>query len=129
MPLSPEQRSSILLQNIDTDDCAVIALQAVTGYARDVAELELSGYYRSRGDGTPRGALENVLQRLGYQPVVEHNPTSPTPAMFALSHEYGTYLLYVKGHVMACVDGNLYNGSPKHWSSPLHQVTQLRPMR
>lgn len=127
--LSPERRSEILFQNIDTSDCGVIAIQAVTGWRRETAEKRMLKAGYSKEGGAPRGTLEKVLAAHGFKNVVYRkvDPREPqaTPATFAMVHEYGLWLVYVESHVMALVDGNLHNASPKHWHARVEAYSSV----
>lgn len=124
MALTPEQEQEITLRNIGTSDCAVAALMAVTGWPRLKAEplLEAGGY---RSDtGAPRGSIELALEQGGREALVQDRAGwhGDTPATFSMTHDVGLYLLYVEGHVMALVDGDLHNAVHR-WGRPLDGVT------
>jgi hypothetical protein len=108
--LSPEERSEIMLSNITGSDCGVIAFQAITGMDRVESErlCREAGDYQD-GEGISRYGMQLALRRVGYkaEPVYVSRETT---AVFSLGHEYGTYLLFTDGHVMALIDGDLYNG-------------------
>lgn len=125
MPLTPEERSSIMLTNISTSDCGVIAIQAVTGLPRKRAEqlCKKHGKYDPE-QGTPRGGLEAVLDKLGIDWEAMPYDRNDTPATIAARDEYSTYLVYVEKHVMALVGGDLHN-SRGHWRSPVDGLTRL----
>lgn len=122
--LTPEERSEISLRNIGSSDCGVIAIQAITGIKRSEAEdLAVANGYVT-GIGTARGGINKALQKAGYrlEPVIA---TRETPATFALTHEYGKYLIYVDAHVMALVDGDLYNGEGS-WHSRVEEIYAIQ---
>jgi hypothetical protein len=125
-PLTPEERSDILLRNIDTSDCGVIALQAITSAGRAVCDAAAKEHANYRpGVGTPRGGLEKTLRRMGYRT----QPVDPDPhdsvATFALRNEYGVFLIYTDKHVMALVEGDLHN-SVGSWSRPIEAITLVK---
>ncbi len=122
--LSDEKRSEIMLSNIDTSDCGVIAIQAVTGLPREEAEqlaVEVAGYVP--GTGTPMGGVDRAVRSAGKKVERVELPSGETAATFALMHEYGSHLLYIESHVMSCIDGDLFNAR-SFWGHPL-----LRAMR
>lgn len=121
--LTPEQRSEILLSNIATSDCGVIAFQAVTKAKRPVAEREMKRAGYKPETGTPRGAIEKALRKRGYK-TKDAPDFRQTPATFASTHEYGVYLVYTDRHVMALVEGDLHN-SRGHWHSPVEAITEV----
>jgi len=134
-PLTQAQRSEIWLTNIDTSDCGVIALQAVTGWSRKRAERELrkyGGYPSKETGGTPRGGIELALAANGVETESYPWAKTDTVATFALRHDYGRFLIYVtherngerSGHVMALVDGDLPN-SKGSWHDSPDQVTRV----
>lgn len=131
MTLSREQRSEIYLTNIDTSDCAVIAIQAVTGLSRHEAE-ELAlrhGYVPAEGcvdkrPGMPRGGINEALKRYGFTLRRITPDPGDTPATFSLCHEDGRYLVYIDKHVMALVEGDLHN-SRGCWSDPVEEIYEV----
>lgn len=129
--LTPEQRSEILLTNIDKADCGVIAFQAITGLCREAAEVKMEARGYSKTEGTPRGTVEAALKAEGYK--IEARPLfdgggRETAATFALTHEYGTFLIYTERHVMALVDGDLHN-SRGHWSREVELAEEVIPKK
>jgi len=117
-PLTDEQYAEVFKGNISTSDCGVVAFQAVTGLPYVEAEQRMTdhgGY--TPGSGTPRGGIELALAMLGYDAEVVELETQESPASLAVREEYGSFLIYIDTHVMALVEGNLYNarsftGSP-----------------
>lgn len=107
--LSPEEKSSITLSNIDTSDCGVIAIQAISGIPRSAAaRLAIKHGYRPL-HGTPRGGIDAALEELGFKLETILADGRDTAASFAVSHEYGKYIVYIEDHVMALIEGDLYN--------------------
>lgn len=124
--LTPEERAAYLHSNLDTSDCGVIAVQAITGLPySDALELAKAHGYVP-GEGTPRGGIDAALRDHGLdvQPVVV-DTQHETPATFTLKHEYGTYLLYTEAHVMALIEGNLTN-SRGNWGKPLEAARRVK---
>jgi hypothetical protein len=122
--LTPEQRSDILLSNICDKDCAVIAIQAITGYKRRAAE-QLARRFGYSDTGMHRGNIEKALSDRGYTLCPMTLNFGTTPAVFATTHEYGKFLVYTAQHVMALVDGDLYN-SRGMWHDRVEQITEIR---
>jgi hypothetical protein len=117
-----------MLSNIDTSDCGVIAIQAATKMNRDSAFKLASDYGYAAGVGIDRGAIETALVSIGWTCEPMDVYRNATPATFAMSHEYGLYLVYVDKHVMALVNGDLHNGKGS-WGQPIEQVTKIIPPR
>lgn len=123
--ISPERRSEIMFQNVGTSDCGVIALQAITGLTRDEAmkvAVELAGY--QEGVGVWRGRLNAALDKLGYKVEKIGINHGDTPATFAVTHEYGVFLLYTDGHVMVLREGDLLNAKGE-WRAPLEEAHRV----
>lgn len=123
MALSPEQRSSISLTNIDTHDCGVIALQAVTNGSREFCQKLLAAHGYVQGVGTPRGAIEGALREIGYT-CQKVRVVEETPATWWNTHERGVFLIYVPKHVMALVHGDLHNARG-NFGSPVDGLTEV----
>lgn len=121
--LTDEQRSGITLTNILEKDCAVIALQAITGWSRRRAHREASAAGYGDDHGAPRGTLEKALRTNGYTctPVLYEDHSAAT---FALTKDYGTFLVYVEAHVMGLIDGDLHN-SRGYWHDRVQEATQV----
>ncbi len=128
MPITPEERQAITHDNIGTADCGVAALMAVTGWPRGVAEPRLALHGYDAQAGTTRGGIEACLEEHGVECVlVDPNEWGgDTPATFSMTHEHGIYVLYVDRHVMALVQGDLYNAKAS-WRMPLNGVTVVLP--
>lgn len=123
--MTPERRSEIWLNNIESKDCGVIAIQAITCLPRSEAELlaRAFGYNPSSGIH-PRG-VEEALEANGYD-IVTANYEGHTAATFALTHEYGVYTVHVDGHVMALVEGDLHNAKTnKFWHMPVIDASRI----
>jgi hypothetical protein len=125
MPLTDEQRSDILFDNLLKKDCAVIALQAVTGWGlqrcMDLCQ-NVAGY--TEEDGTPHDGLPRILEQEGWH--VAQVPTEGrTAAVFAMDHDDDqTYLVYVHKHVMPLVCGDLHNGRGS-WAAPVLRALRV----
>lgn len=123
--LDEKRRSEILHHNISTSDCGVVAVQAITGCGYDAALAALEAHGYEDGVGTPRGGCEKALQDLGWKAELHPIETSTeTPATFAVTHEYGRFLIYVEGHVMALVEGGLMNGRGS-WGKRVEAVVRV----
>lgn len=122
--LTPEQKSEIMLSNIDTSDCGVIAIQAVAGIGRAEAEKVAMNFGYRPGHGTPRGGIDSAVRSLGYRvESVEIDP-GETAATFAVTNDYGRFLVYTDGHVMGLVEGNLTN-SRGQWRERVEAVKRV----
>lgn len=125
MAISEERRSEIFLSNIGLTDCGVIAIQAVTGWPRKRAlKFAIEKCQYDETSGTPHGAIDSALRAAGYRVEPVEHYVSSTAATFALTHEYGKFLVYVSGHVMGLVDGDLYN-SRSHWGKQLVRAAKV----
>jgi|SRR6185437_5867310 len=126
--LSKEERSEILLSNIGGADCAVVALQAAIGLSRPEA-VKLAKEHGWKEDGDDAGmythsiieALRATGRKITRLRLDQH---SQTAAVFALQHEYGTFVIFTPGHVAALVDGNLYN-SRSSWSAEVEEAVSV----
>lgn len=122
--LSPEQRSEIMLSNITNSDCGIIAIQAITQMSRAESErlCREAGDHQD-GEGISRLGLIFALRRVGYtcQPTLAERETA---AVFATTHEYGTFLVFTDGHVMALVEGDLHNGR-SDWHAPVEEAYRV----
>lgn len=119
-----QKRSEIWLTNIESDDCGVIAIQAITALPRDEAEaLAYEFGYRANAGILP-GGVASALKSIGYTIKRAQVERRETPATFALSHERGVYLIHVDAHVMALVDGDLHN-SRGSWHKPIMSIEQV----
>lgn len=124
--LTPEERAAYLHSNLDTSDCGVIAIQALTGLPYHEAEGLARRYGYVPGEGTPRGGIDKALQEHGMEvTAVFVDMLRDTPATFALKHEYGTYLLYTDKHVMAIIEGDLMNARGC-WGKPLEAARRVK---
>lgn len=123
-PLSAEARAAITRSNLTHHDCGVVALMAVTDLPYSKADQLCRRHGFTDTGGTPREALPQVLHDLGYphRPAEFHHGESV--ATFALRHEYGRWLVYIDGHVMPLVDGDLYNARG-WWSSPVVMALEV----
>lgn len=125
MAVSDEQRSEVLLQNIDTSDCGIVALQAITGWTRAQAEARAGQRY-AKGTGMMRGTIEATLREHGWvcAQVPRTEQQGETPGTWAFMHEAGMWLVYTERHVMALVDGDLHN-SRGHWHRPVEGIVRV----
>lgn len=101
------------------------AIQAVTGWsrARALKVAKADAHYRD-GSGVTRGNIERALVANGFEvEAVAYDPHDSV-ATFALANDWGTFLVYVDGHVMALVDGDLFNGRG-NWGKPLDGATKV----
>lgn len=124
--LTREQRSEIYVQNVDGSDCAVVALQALLGISRTAADelAERHGYPAPLG-GMLREDFRRALSEGCGGKLTEVAPDyGETAATFAVSHPDGRYAIHVDGHVMALVDGDLYNGR-SFWGYPVERAYRL----
>lgn len=124
MALSPERRSEITFGNVTSDDCGVVALQAVADLKRAEAMAALLGKGYEPGEGTTRGSVEEALRALGIDCYTSYDIGGETPASFALDHDSGSYLLYISGHIMALVEGDLHNARG-FWNAPLVKAVRV----
>jgi len=120
-----ERQSEILLQNLDYRDCGIVAIQALTGLPRKNAlklAIEESGY--DPEIGIYRGDLERSFRAVGY--TVSNYPLEPgtSVASFAIENERGSFIVYIEKHVMALVDGDLFN-SRGSWFDQVEMVKKV----
>jgi hypothetical protein len=105
-------------------DCGVIAIQAVTGYKRSFARKLANAVGYNPDKGMKRGTIEEALIKRGFKVNCYAPRPGTTPATFAVSHESGSYLIYIESHVMALVEGDLHN-SRGSWRMPVDQITEV----
>lgn len=117
--LTPEQRSEVVLTNISSADCGVVAAQAVTRLNRAETEKLVTEYgdYK-HGIGISRGAMVRALKHAGYKLTHVPQDHGETAAVFACRCEYGMYIVFTSNHVMALVEGDLHN-SRGDWHAPV----------
>jgi hypothetical protein len=123
--LTPERKSEIMLQNISTSDCGVIAAQAVTGLNRQkcVDACTKDGDYQE-GQGIARGGLNRTLLALGYKLTMIRLDPHETVATLAMRCEYGKFLVYTDGHVSALIDGYPHNARGD-WHTPVEEAYKV----
>jgi hypothetical protein len=87
----------------DDNYCTVIATSTVCEMSYDRAYKKLQRVGRKHRRGT--WMLYEVIRRQGYDMQEVANTKSMTVSKFAELYPRGTYLLHVRGHVVAVVDG------------------------
>lgn len=108
----------------ENNDCTVIALAAVTGVTYDEAHAACRAQGRKNGKGLLRSSMHQALRSLGFETLVVKRAeiiakypgnhknlgsvTTHHPARFkSVWRDGNNYLLHQKGHVSACVNGEL----------------------
>jgi hypothetical protein len=93
----------------ETKDCAVKAVSLVTGvhYADVLALMDAKG--RKPRKGTPMRIIYATLKHLGYTTVKIDTYDAKTVRTLErqMRHTKGTYLVWVRKHILAVVDGNV----------------------
>lgn len=125
MTLSADDKSEIFLTNVFSDDCGVIAIQAITGVSRSVAmsAAQDEGYTKD-GEGMPTKGVLNAIAKLTGKIMVEQDDLDDyfqeTVATYCAAHDDGVYLLFTKHfnprrperagyHFVTLRDGDPYN--------------------
>jgi hypothetical protein len=116
MAVVSRSAAEVLFENTNMTDCGLAAFQAVTKKTRD----ETEAIFAARGAYDPKTGvsptdLHSCLRLAGFKTERVEFTLGDSVATFALEHERGTYLVYTMTHVMALVEGDLYN-SDHCWS-------------
>ena len=98
----------------DRNNCFPVAVAVTTGIPYSDITYHLSHMGRRVGKGTPWSTISKYLPRMKFQIMKEYGTwyqrrTNPTVLQFAKSHPTGKYILIVKGHALAVVDGVIYD--------------------
>ncbi len=124
--LDPDRKSEITLANITDSDCGVIALQAVARLRRvDAVNLARTVGGWKDGHGMTNYNIHRCLTSLGHRIVPEQHSPGATVATFAVTHEYGRFLIYTDGHVGTLIEGDLRNMSKAEWHCPIESVIRV----
>ena len=110
----------------ENNDCTVVAIAATTGVTYDEAHAACAKFGRKQCKGMMRSSMHQALQSLGFELVPVLAPhiiakypgnhknlgsvTTHHPARFnSVWRDGNNYLLHQKGHVSACVNGELHD--------------------
>ena len=101
-----------------TDDCVKRAIVVVTGRSYADVQRRLNRYRRTTGAKryNSRENLHYALEALGAKPIPL--PRKMSAEEFAQTFSHGRYILDMKGHWSACVDGDIYDT----WDCSAEQV-------
>ncbi len=108
----------------ENNDCTVIAIAATTGVGYDAAHTACAAFGRVNKKGMVRSSMHNALKSLGFElvpvllkDIIAKYPgnhknlgsvTTHHPVRFnSVWRDGNNYLLHQKGHVSACVNGEL----------------------
>ena len=81
-------------------DCSVKAVAAATGVSYDKARAELAKYGRRHRKGASTWLIKNVLREMGFD-LEKVDVKAKTVRTVERELTYGTYLIFVRGHVLA----------------------------
>ena len=115
-------------RTIDTEnnDCVVRAMTIATGKSYDEMHALFKSHGRRNKCGTPFGVINAALACLGLPQLTRidtdyrlvcgryttrrQETSRPTLARFVSEHREGTYMVIIRGHAFAVIDGVQYDG-------------------
>jgi len=119
-------KSEVFRENLEDDDCGVIAAMAVTGLSYEETRELLAPIFRATasGRGLYRSDLNALLRTHGWIVQEVEVPYNLTVAMVPDRFTDGHYLIGCPGHLMACVNGELFNSRSK-WGAPVDGIAHV----
>lgn len=110
----------------EQNDCVVRAMTIATGKGYDEIHALLKSHGRRNKCGTPFGVINAALVCLGLPELTRIDPdyrvicgrytmrrqatSRPTLAQWAAQHREGKYMVIIRGHAFAVIDGVQYDG-------------------
>lgn len=121
-------KAEVFRENLEDDDCGIIATAAVTGLNYEETQYLLDGVFRATasGRGVSRLALFNRLRDRGWIVDEIEVPYNCTVAMVESRFPDGRYFIGMPNHIMALVDGELFNGRGS-WGAPVDGIAHVLP--
>ena len=124
-------------RKLSVDDCVKRSLALTTGISYRDIQSGLNSHKKVTGakvfyeKGNPRSYVENIL---GFKRIAikkESGGMSLTVAQFADLHPKGRYVVSIKGHWTACIDGVIYDtwDCSKHMVLSYYHITRFERMR
>lgn len=110
-------------QGLQTIDCVVRAICAVTGWSWDKVHKVLSDKARNMGDMPSSDRVwHDLLRELGFKKHIlpDRCPACYTVADFAEDHPRGTFVLGPHQHAVAVIDGVIYDSWDSSNTVPLY---------
>ena len=110
-------------QGLQTIDCVVRAISAVTGWPWDKTHKVLSDKSRNMGDMPSSDRVwHDLLRELGFRKRVlpDRCPDCYTVGDFANDHPRGVYVLGPHQHAVAVIDGTVYDSWDSSNTVPLY---------
>lgn len=113
----------------DRNNCVPKALTALTGESYKGVDDYLKARGRKKGKGTPRRASVAFLQERGFTQLASTSLAKRYPggavrkmkvASFAKAFPKGKFIVYVRGHVVAVIDGQILDD----WNSSSRVVKE-----
>jgi hypothetical protein len=115
-------------RNVNNNDCPLICTQVLSGaHRRDIEREARSLGWRVDGQGLIPSECLELLSRFGVETRVTMSSidtmisgTTTSPARFAKDNPVGKFVLITRssscsyGHIVAVIDGEIFNGGPKH---------------
>lgn len=101
------------IDSTDRNQCAVIATTVASGRSYSSVWNEYRNRGRKKGKGVLVSTIGNVLYKFGFRKVRDYNhlyvKENPTVLQFAKKYATGSYVLIVRGHALAIVDGEIFD--------------------
>ena len=102
-------------RKLSVDDCVKRSLALTTGISYRDIQSGLNSHKKVTGakifyeKGNPRSYVENILGFKRIDIKKELGGMSLTVAQFAIRHPKGRYVVSIRGHWTACIDGVIYD--------------------
>lgn len=122
--LTKEQHAEVFSWNAEQDDCGVIAIMRACDLTYPEALEVATRHGYGNNNGMMRTNIHAAIEEFKTLREVEL-PRQTTPAIFAMAHEVGTFLIHTNGHVQVLKDGDLLNSGEGDWSSPVQAIKEV----
>jgi hypothetical protein len=106
----------------EINDCAVIAVAVATNNSYKKVHSMLAKLGREKGQPTPDSTSDYAMAKLGYAVAnITHTIKAKTVKSACKELQNGTYLVTIKGHIFAVV-----NGSIKDWAWAIGNIAKFK---